>query len=282
MVNKRRAKPSPEPPPGPAPDPTPPPPAPPGTADLAVRKTVDRPIAFVGEIATWTVLVVNNGPETATGVTITDAAAAGATFVSLSVSQGTCATTSCSLGTLAPGGTVRIVARTRLRKTGARLNTVVVRGNQPDKIPENNVGSALIRVESGFRPPLEQRCGKLTLDRQRTVAGTQVNVRAAVKNVFGQPLARTLVHARGAGLEATARTNSQGMAILRLAPTRSGSVHFGVAARTLTAAGAKSCSAVVAVRRAGGGVAGQGNKPAPGQGGPGRRPAPGGTPSFTG
>jgi uncharacterized repeat protein (TIGR01451 family) len=282
MVNRRRAKPSPEPPPGPPPDPTPPPPAPPGTADLAVRKTVDRPIGSLGDIVTWTLLVVNNGPATATGVTITDAAAAGATFISLTVSQGTCAAPTCSLGTLAPGGTVRIVARTRALKTGARLNTVVVRGDQPDTIPENNVGSALIRIVSSFRPPLEQRCGHLSIDRQRVVAGTAVNVRAAVKNVFGQPLARTLVNARGAGLEAAARTSSQGVAVLRVAPTRAGLVHFSVAARTLTAAGAKSCRTALVVRRAAGGVAGQGNKPAPGQGSPGRRPAPGGTPSFTG
>jgi uncharacterized repeat protein (TIGR01451 family) len=279
MTNKRRAQPSPEPPPSPPPDPTPPPPPPPGTADLAVRKSVDRSVAFLGDIVTWTVLVVNNGPETATGVTITDAKAAGATFVSLTVPQGTCAPPTCSLGTIPPGGTVRIVARTRAVRTGAVLNTVVVHGDQPDTIPENNVGSALLRVDEAFRPPLEERCGNLTLDRRRTVAGTEVDVRATVENVFGQPLPGTLVNARGADVRAKTRTNRQGVAVLRIAPTRAGLVQFAVAARTLNAAGAARCTSVLAVRRAVGGVTpGRPGKPAPGRP---ATPAPGrpGTPS---
>jgi hypothetical protein len=54
-----------------------------------------------------------NGPETVTGLRITDTAAAHAKFGSLTVSQGTCANISCSVGTPPPGGTARIVARTR-------------------------------------------------------------------------------------------------------------------------------------------------------------------------
>jgi uncharacterized repeat protein (TIGR01451 family) len=243
---------------------------------------------LLGDIATWTVLVVNNGPETATGVTVTDEAAAGATFVSLTVPQGTCVPPTCSLGTIPPGGTVRIVARTRADKTGAFLNTVVVRGDQADTIPENNTGSALIRIVSAFRPPLEERCGNLSLDRQSTLAGTVVDVRAAVKNVFGQPLAQTLVNARGAGLRAAARTNRQGVAAFRLAPTRAGLVQFAVAARTLTAAGPDGCTTVLSVRRAGVGVApSQPSKPAPSQPGrpaptTGTKPTPGVPPPFTG
>jgi hypothetical protein len=173
-------------------------------------------------------------------------------------------------------------------KTGAFLNTVVVRGDQPDTIPENNTGSALIRIVSAFRPPLEQRCGNLSLDRQSTVAGAAVNVRAAVKNVFGQPLEQTLVNARGAGLEAAARTNRQGVARFRLAPPKAGLVQFAVAARTLSAAGAHGCTSVLSVRRAPGGVApSQPGKPVPSQ--PSRpgpstsaKPAPGAPPPFTG
>jgi hypothetical protein len=109
-----------------------------------------------------------------------------------------------------------------------------------------------------------------------------VNVRAAVKNVFGHPLARTLVNAQGAGVNAAARTNSQGVAILPLAPTRAGPIQFRVAARTLTAAGAKNCRTLLAVR----GAAGGGSKPAPSPGKP--APSPGkpapspGKPHFTG
>ncbi|NBP89272.1 MAG: DUF11 domain-containing protein, partial [Planctomycetia bacterium] len=42
------------------------------TADLEVIKTVDNPTPNVGDTITFTVTVTNNGPDTATGVEITD------------------------------------------------------------------------------------------------------------------------------------------------------------------------------------------------------------------
>jgi uncharacterized repeat protein (TIGR01451 family) len=248
ITNTRRSGP-PVPPPQPPPAPTPPPPPAPGTADLLVQKFVDRRIGRLDGIVTWTVVVTNNGPVAATGVTITDKAAAGATFVSLQISQGTCGKTTCALGTIAPGASVRIVARTRALRVGARLNTVTVRGDQPDSVPLNNVASALIRIVSSFRPPLQQRCGDLSVNRRVAQAGIPLRVRAVVENVFGAPLGRTLVRARGAGLSNAARTNARGVATLRLVPTRAGIVRFSVAARTLTAAGAKRCTAAVGVMR---------------------------------
>jgi uncharacterized repeat protein (TIGR01451 family) len=218
---------------------------------------VDRNLGSVGDVVTWTVLVINNGPETATGVTIRDAAAAHARFVSLAVSQGTCANISCSIGTLPPGGTARIVARTRALQTGVTLNTVVVKGDQPDAIPENNVASALVRIVSAFRPPLEQRCGSLSVNRRLAVAGSRVRVRAVVKNVFRRPLVGTLVSAEGAGQQSAARTNLRGVAVLRLAPSRAGLVRITVSARMLTAAQAALCRSLLTVRRAsGGGISG--------------------------
>jgi hypothetical protein len=78
-----------------------------------------------------------------------------------------------------------------------------------------------------------------------------------VKNVFGRPLAGTLVSAQGAGQQSAARTNLRGVAMLRLAPSRAGLVRIIVSARTLTAAQAAQCRSLLAVRRAsGGGVSG--------------------------
>ena len=84
IVNSRRTGPPVPPDPTP-PGPTPPPTPEPGTSDLAVQKFVSARVAALGEIVEWTVVVTNNGPLTATGVTILDDAAAGATIVSLQV-----------------------------------------------------------------------------------------------------------------------------------------------------------------------------------------------------
>ena len=89
IVNTRRTGPPMPPNPTP-PGPTSPSSPQPGTSDLAVQKFVSARVAARGEIVEWTVIVTNNGPQTATGVTITDDAAALATIVSLQVSQGTC------------------------------------------------------------------------------------------------------------------------------------------------------------------------------------------------
>ena len=219
-----------------------------------MQKFVSRRIGSLGEVVTWTVLVTNNGPLTATGVTITDEAAAVATFVSLQVSQGSCTRTTCSLGTIPPGGSVRIVARTRMLSVGARLNIVGVGGEQPDSVPENNVASALIRIVSSFTPPLLQQCGRLSVDRRVTRAGA-VPVNAGVRNVFGRPLSEHVVRARGGGQAGSARTNARGIATFRLAPTTPGIVRFTVGARTLTALGARRCTARVGVLGATGGLA---------------------------
>ena len=134
----------------------------------------------------------------------------------------------------------------------APTNVVTVRGDQADSVPLNNVASALIRIVSSFRPPLQERCSALSLDRRVTLAGNPVPVRARVRNVFGKPLAGTVVRARGAGLATSASTNALGVATLLLAPTRAGIVRFTVDARTLTAAGARRCTASIGVmRRAG-------------------------------
>jgi hypothetical protein len=79
-----------------------------------------------------------------------------------------------------------------------------------------------------------------------------VNVNAVVRNVFGRPLAGTMVSARGAGQATRAPTNADGVARFRLAATRAGVVRVTVGARTLSAAGARRCAAQVGVRGFGG------------------------------
>src|SRR4029453_1712857 len=58
-------------------------------ADLAVIKTVSNATPNVGDTVTFTVIVTNNGPDSATNVTVNDLLPAGLTFVSATPSQGT-------------------------------------------------------------------------------------------------------------------------------------------------------------------------------------------------
>src|SRR5213076_2793833 len=51
-------------------------------ADLGITKTASPPTPTLGQNVTFTVTVTNNGPDTATGVVVTDLLPAGLTYVS--------------------------------------------------------------------------------------------------------------------------------------------------------------------------------------------------------
>ncbi|TCZ67932.1 DUF11 domain-containing protein, partial [Paenibacillus albiflavus] len=61
----------------------------PQQADLSITNTVNNATPNVGDTITITVTVANNGPNSATGVVVTDLLPAGLTFVSATPSQGT-------------------------------------------------------------------------------------------------------------------------------------------------------------------------------------------------
>src|SRR5437763_10779717 len=124
--------------------------------DLAVTKVGSpNPITIGKGDITWTMVVTNNGPDTATGATIADPLPAGTTFVSVSPSKGSCtggAIISCSLGTLAAGETVTITLVTTPTVEGTGNNTVTVVGNEHETNTANNTATASVVVK-GFTPP---------------------------------------------------------------------------------------------------------------------------------
>ena len=109
------------------------------TADLALSKSgLPDPAALNGDLR-YTLVVTNNGPDTASGVTLTDVLPAGVTFMSATPSQGSCSgttTVTCSLGAILSG----------LTATGSLSNTASVAGNEYDPVPANNAATALTTV----------------------------------------------------------------------------------------------------------------------------------------
>ena len=79
--------------------------------DLAIDKTGTPDPVRAGETMTYQLLVTNQGPSNATGVTVVDTLPAGVTFVSGTASQGTVAAAggvvTVSLGNLAVGARLR-------------------------------------------------------------------------------------------------------------------------------------------------------------------------------
>ncbi len=126
----------------------------PPAADLSVTKTDSPDPVHIGQNLTYTITVRNSGPDAATGVTATDLLPKNAGFGSSSTTQGTCslkpekAMVSCSLGTLASGGTVTITINVKPTRKGQITNTVSVSSaSPPDPNTANNTASATTTVQ---------------------------------------------------------------------------------------------------------------------------------------
>ena len=119
-------------------------------ADLSVNKSDSPDPVRVKKTLTYTVTVTNNGPDTATGVTLTDTLPSGVKYVSATPTQGSCSgttTITCNLGTLINGGsaTVRIVVTPLVK--GTIVNTARVTGNETDLNAANNTATATTTVK---------------------------------------------------------------------------------------------------------------------------------------
>ena len=118
--------------------------------DLAITKSGSPATQELGQgNITWTMVVTNNGPDTDTGVKVSDPMPAGNTFVSASSTQGTCtggAILNCDLGTMAAGATVTITLVTTPSQAGTQTNTAVVSGDRPETNLTNNTATATVEI----------------------------------------------------------------------------------------------------------------------------------------
>jgi uncharacterized repeat protein (TIGR01451 family) len=122
-------------------------------ADLSVSKTGSPSVAHVGQKLTYTIPVTNNGPDSATGVTLTDTWQPAKTtgFGSVTSTQGTCARTkkgvSCNLGTLTSGQIVTVTIVVKPTVKGTITNTVIVAATSPtDPNTTNNTATLTTTV----------------------------------------------------------------------------------------------------------------------------------------
>jgi uncharacterized repeat protein (TIGR01451 family) len=111
-------------------------------ADLAVAVSDSPDPVSKGATLTYSVAVTNQGPASTVAVQLANQLPAGARFVSAASSAGSCTqaggTVTCSLGDIAPGGTVTVTIMVTLKKAGTVTNTAQVSSLSPDPDPSNN------------------------------------------------------------------------------------------------------------------------------------------------
>jgi uncharacterized repeat protein (TIGR01451 family) len=194
--------------------------------DLQVTKSgspATQPLG-AGNI-TWTMVVTNNGPDTDTGVKISDPMPLGNTYVSSTTTQGTCTggpILTCDIGTMAVGASVTITLITTPSQAGPQTNTVVVSGDRPETNLANNTASATVQITGPFVPCINIKSitpGHLIVGRKTLVTITLAAQGRVVKGIR--------VRIKGAGINVqTNGANSKGVITHTLKMKRKGILVF--------------------------------------------------------
>jgi uncharacterized repeat protein (TIGR01451 family) len=111
-------------------------------ADLAVAKSDSPDPVSKGAQLTYSIVVTNNGPGSASSVQLTDSLPASVQFVSATSTAGNCAQTgsmvACNLGDLSNGSSVTVTITVTPKKVGTITNTAQVSSISLDPNPANN------------------------------------------------------------------------------------------------------------------------------------------------
>lgn len=128
-----------------------------GVADLGISKSADESVQRGHEL-TYSIVVTNEGPDSATGVTVTDVLPPHTSFVSAMCSQGTVMnssnTVTANLGTIAILESASVTIVVAIDADTARdtiiNNTATVTSGSTDPNPENNSATASTAVTGPF------------------------------------------------------------------------------------------------------------------------------------
>lgn len=120
-------------------------PAPVSVTDLSVAKSVSNGTPTVGSNVTFTILVTNNGPSNATGVSVSDLLPSGYSYVSDNAAGSyDPATGIWVIGPMASGMHTTLDVVATVLASGSYGNTATVSGNESDPAPGNNSDTATV------------------------------------------------------------------------------------------------------------------------------------------
>jgi uncharacterized repeat protein (TIGR01451 family) len=124
--------------------------------DVSVVKSASPTALIVGGQVTFSILVTNNGTTPALNVVVTDSLPSGLDLVSIKSSSGSCAGTSCTIGTIQGGGGTSVTVVARANEVGRMVNTASVSTSPKDAATANNSAQAGVQVSEENLPPLPQ------------------------------------------------------------------------------------------------------------------------------
>lgn len=118
--------------------------------DLEIIKNVDKTNVLVGDKVTFTLTVINHGPDTAVNTRVSDVLPKGLKLISFKVSRGSFDSESglWSIGDLKPGESVEMLIVAEALTTGNIINYASVTSDTPEDDLSNNNDSAAVDVSS--------------------------------------------------------------------------------------------------------------------------------------
>jgi uncharacterized repeat protein (TIGR01451 family) len=140
------------------------------SADMAIVKTATpSPTVSDGDTLTYTLAVTNNGPASATNVTVVDTLPSDVTYLSVNTTAGTCseadATVTCLLGTMTNGATATVTIITLAGAPGTATNTATVSADQTDPILTNNSSTQTETITAATKIGLQLFSARLGQDK---------------------------------------------------------------------------------------------------------------------
>ena len=119
------------------------------SADLSLVKSDSTDPIAAGQTLTYTLTVQNAGPDTATGVTITDTLPAGVSFVSASAGcTHVSGTVTCNVANIASGASAQVQIQVTPNQVGTITNTASVAANEADPQTADNQDSEQTTVQA--------------------------------------------------------------------------------------------------------------------------------------
>ncbi len=159
----------------------------PALADLSLTQTVSNATPNFGQSVSFTLTLVNGGPDAATGVTVLDLLPAELAFVSSSPSLGTydAVTGVWNVGTLASAGRATLTITATPTSIGPKTNTAQVRSADqfdPDSTPGNSLATEDDQASIIVTPQQIDLALAATIDRAAPNIGENVTYRITLTN----------------------------------------------------------------------------------------------------
>ena len=118
------------------------------SCDLSIVKVANVTTANYGNLVKWTLTVTNNGPNSATGVVVSDDLPQGFVYVSSKTPRGSYSNGKFNIGNLNVGETLSLEIVSRVNATGEFTNTASIKGNEYDHDLTNNRDDAKVKINA--------------------------------------------------------------------------------------------------------------------------------------